>query len=96
MRPVFAIALFGFVAFSTAASAATDEVTIPSSELLSLQTFAAINPSCREWTDGCTICQRDKTDEGHCSTPGIACQAGEIVCKRPAPAPPPPPPVTAQ
>jgi hypothetical protein len=51
-------------------------------EELSLQGFAAPNPLCREWSDGCSVCARDDTDAPHCSTPGIACQPEPIRCRR--------------
>ncbi len=46
-----------------------------------LQNFAAAHAACVEWSDGCTVCKR--TMAVSCSTPGIACQPGAIVCKTP-------------
>jgi hypothetical protein len=54
----------------------------PSAEQLSLQGYAAAKPSCAEWGDGCAICMRGGDGATHCSTPGIACQPGPIVCRR--------------
>jgi hypothetical protein len=85
MRAGWTFALFALMAAAASAPATAQEVKIPSTEELSLQTFAEINQNCREWTDGCSVCQRGKTDYGRCSTPGIACEPGEIVCQRPAP-----------
>jgi len=51
-------------------------------EIVAVLAYGASHPECLGWTDGCVICARG---EGaiHCSTPGIACQPGETVCKRP-------------
>jgi len=48
----------------------------------SLQGYAATHKDCVEWTDGCAVCKRD-ADGVHCSTPGIACQPAELVCRAP-------------
>jgi hypothetical protein len=50
-----------------------------------IQAYATDNPSCLEWTDGCTICTKPDSGEPHCSTPGIACQPAGIQCKKKAP-----------
>ncbi|GJD36128.1 hypothetical protein [Methylobacterium aerolatum] len=43
----------------------------------------ADDPSCLEWSDGCSVCQR--LPEGQaCSLPGIACEPGPQRCLRPA------------
>ncbi|ACA14785.1 conserved hypothetical protein [Methylobacterium sp. 4-46] len=41
----------------------------------------AEDPTCREWTDDCTLCIRDGDAIG-CTTPGIACTRGRMVCTR--------------
>jgi hypothetical protein len=51
----------------------------------SLLGFAAVNPACHEWNDGCATCRRDAAGAVHCSTPGIACQPREVVCREPDP-----------
>jgi hypothetical protein len=56
--------------------------TKASSEQLSLEGYAAAAPLCLEWSDGCATCARDDDSAAHCSTPGIACQAGPIACRR--------------
>ena len=48
-------------------------------EVVAVQAYGAANPACSEWSDGCVVCVRG----GKCSTPGIACQPGEIACKTP-------------
>ena len=50
-------------------------------EAESLHGFAVSHPQCNEWSDGCAVCARDAGVK--CSTPGIACQPAEIVCKAP-------------
>ena len=55
--------------------------TLDPKEQATLQNFGAANSQCREWSDGCAVCQRD--DAVHCSLPGIACQPAEIACKTP-------------
>jgi hypothetical protein len=50
-------------------------------EQKSLRDFGAENPTCGEWNDGCSTCKRDSSGEIHCSTPGIACQPGDRICK---------------
>jgi hypothetical protein len=39
------------------------------------------DPTCAEWSDGCTVCQRTEQGPG-CSTPGIACVPREQQCLR--------------
>ncbi len=62
---------------------AVAEETQPQSEeeLTSLQSFASAHPECAEWNDGCSTCRREAGLR--CSTPGIACEPHEIVCKTP-------------
>jgi hypothetical protein len=60
----------------------TTDAAPVSSEVLSLQGFAAQNRLCQEWGDGCSVCRRDDKDAGRCSTPGIACEPGPIVCRQ--------------
>lgn len=72
LRPVlFVLALI--------APALADEP--PPKEEASLQSFAAAHPECVEWSDGCAVCKRAMAVS--CSTPGIACQPTDIVCKAP-------------
>ncbi|GLS42050.1 hypothetical protein [Methylobacterium brachythecii] len=43
--------------------------------------FPDSDPTCAEWSDGCRACMR--TPDGPvCSTPGIACTAGQQECLR--------------
>lgn len=41
----------------------------------------AEDAACREWTDGCRVCQR-LADGPACSLPGIACTPGPERCLR--------------
>jgi hypothetical protein len=54
---------------------------IPPAEQASLEGFGAAAPLCLEWSDGCAVCARDAGKPANCSTPGIACQPGPIVCR---------------
>ncbi len=76
---IFRLALLA-LALATPARA-DDAPPMPPKEQASLQGFGAAHLECKEWNDGCATCQRDSAV--HCSTPGIACQPGEIVCKAP-------------
>jgi hypothetical protein len=54
---------------------------IPPAEEASLEGFGVATPICLEWSDGCAVCARDAGKPANCSTPGIACQPGPIVCR---------------
>ena len=70
------------LALAVATSARGETASAPSgAERSSLQSYAAVHPECAEWSDGCAICRRDTAV--HCSTPGIACEARDIVCQAP-------------
>jgi hypothetical protein len=62
--------------------ARADEVSPPSAEQSSLQGYATAAPRCVEWSDGCAVCARAGDGAAQCSTPGIACQPGPIVCTK--------------
>lgn len=49
-----------------------------------VQAYGNVNRSCREWTDGCVVCVKNSEDSPSCSTPGIACQPKDVICKGPA------------
>ncbi len=78
---LFALFLLAPFALSRAQDAPAPAPPL-SNESLSLQGFAAQNPLCDEWSDACVVCKRDEKDTPRCSTPGIACQPGPIVCRR--------------
>ena len=58
---------------------------IPPAHPVPIEAYADDNPSCLEWTNGCTICTKAETGAPACSTPGIACQPAGIQCKKKAP-----------
>jgi hypothetical protein len=58
--------------------------SVPTPHHVSIQAYAHDNPSCLEWTDGCTICAKSETGAIACSTPGIACQKAGLQCKKTA------------
>lgn len=45
------------------------------------QSWAEKNPGCLEWSDACFVCKRGDDGKAKCSTVGIACTSGDIVCK---------------
>jgi hypothetical protein len=53
-----------------------------SPEEKSLQGYGLTAPRCIEWTDGCAVCARSGDNVAHCSTPGVACQPGAVVCSK--------------
>ncbi len=54
----------------------------PKGEPVSLMTYGDWNLDCEEWGDACAVCTRTASGKAACSTPGIACQPGKIVCAR--------------
>jgi hypothetical protein len=54
---------------------------LPPREEATLHSFAAAHPECVEWSDSCVVCKRAMSVS--CSTPGIACQPADIVCRTP-------------
>ena len=83
------LALFALLGLSLAPAAADARPPGPaagsSAEEVSLEGFGAGAPLCLEWSDGCAVCARDANQAAHCSTPGIACQPGAIVCRNERP-----------
>ncbi|WP_051953589.1 hypothetical protein [Methylocapsa aurea] len=69
-----------------AGPAFADEPRSPAPVPVSMQAYGDQHLGCLEWTDSCRICRRlDPASQSEaeiaCSTPGIACQPGEIACK---------------
>ena len=52
----------------------------PAADAPTLAGFAVGNPDCAEWTNACQVCKRDAAGAPQCSTPGIACAPGPLVC----------------
>jgi hypothetical protein len=75
------LSIFLSASFAPAAGLVSPPADEPiAREELSLETFGAKNPTCLEWNDGCETCRKDSGGV-HCSTPGIACQPKEAVCR---------------
>lgn len=53
----------------------------PKPEVRTLESYGQSDRACREWTDGCAVCRRQKDDAPGCSLPGIACQPTAVACK---------------
>ncbi len=49
---------------------------------VSVLAYGAAHPDCLEWTDSCRTCLRSPDGRVGCSTPGIACQPKDIVCRK--------------
>jgi hypothetical protein len=82
-RPVLhaCVGLFAIVSSSAFADQAKTP-SVPARHPVPIQAYATDNPSCLEWTDGCTICAKSDTGAVACSTPGIACQRAGLQCKK--------------
>jgi hypothetical protein len=76
-----ALLLLGFTLLARPADADQTSTPPDPKEQANLQGFAAAHPECAEWSDGCAVCMRSPAV--HCSTPGIACEPADIVCKAP-------------
>ena len=73
--------LLGFCLSAQSAAAQTATPTkVPSD--VSVLAYGAAHPECLEWTDSCRTCLRSPDGRVGCSTPGIACQPKDIVCKK--------------
>jgi hypothetical protein len=87
MRLVAAVAILFALAFPALAFPAGAEDAKPEEKPAPAPSEAALafgmsHPDCQEWSDGCVICARG-ADAVNCSTPGIACQPAETVCRPP-------------
>lgn len=70
-------------ALAPARADSPDVPKLPAPRATSMQGYAAADPTCLEWANGCQICQTaGAAGAAACSTPGIACTPGKIVCKR--------------
>ena len=82
MRFVGAAVILVALAFPAAAEETQTQDKPASPPPEAVLAFGASHPECEEWTDGCVVCARG-ADVVNCSTPGIACQPVETICKRP-------------
>ena len=53
----------------------------PAPREVTVVSFGASNAACQRWGDACVICLRGADGAAKCSTPGIACVAGPVVCE---------------
>jgi hypothetical protein len=83
MRLVAAVAILFALAFPAGADDAKPDEKPEPAPSEAVLAFDVSHPECQEWSDGCVICARGD-DVVNCSTPGIACQPVETVCKRSA------------
>ncbi len=82
MRFVAAAVILVALAFPAAADEAKPADKPASQPSEAVLAFGLSHPDCQEWSDGCVICARGE-DAVNCSTPGIACQPVESLCRRP-------------
>ena len=89
-----AVALAFCAALRLQSAAPADEAAAPTKPALTLQNFGRSNADCLEWTNSCAVCRRLAGRPARagrpwsrrgavkfaCSTPGIACLPGELVC----------------
>ena len=54
----------------------------PESSPATVYTYGAENRDCLEWTNACQTCKRNDAGVPACSTPGIACTPGAMVCRQ--------------
>jgi hypothetical protein len=82
-RPILHVCV-GLLALVSSGALADQAKTpsVPAPRPVPIQAYATDNPSCLEWTDGCTICVKSDTGAVACSTPGIACQPAGLQCKK--------------
>ena len=82
-RPILPVCV-GLFAIAPSRALADQAKTppVPPPHHVPIQAYANDNPSCLEWTDGCTICTKAEGGEIACSTPGIACQPAGLQCRK--------------
>jgi len=71
----------GMVASAQADAPKATPMPPPEAPRQTIYSFAGENPDCAEWTNACQTCTRDDKGAPVCSTPGIACTPGQIVCR---------------
>lgn len=77
---LIALCIFGPICAYT--HAAAGPIDPPSGKPnVSMESFGKAHPRCLEWYNICQICKRDSAGAVNCSTPGIACLPGKIVCR---------------
>ena len=81
--PLLALALFAIGAVPRARADAPQAAPLPPPEAgpATVFSYGKENPDCIEWTNACQTCKRDEAGAPACSTPGIACTPGALVCR---------------
>lgn len=78
----FAVALLGGAYIAALADApGPGRMPKPALGPMNVISYGQENPDCSEWTNACQICARDDKGAPQCSTPGIACTPGAMVCR---------------
>jgi len=89
-RFIFRTIAIAFLASPAASALAQTDAASPASPELAqtaIYAYGAGNPDCLEWTNACQVCKRDDSGTAQCSTSGIACVPGEMVCRATRPKP---------
>jgi hypothetical protein len=81
--PLVALAFLALGAVSRARADAPRAEPMPAPEAgpATVFTYGKENPDCVEWTNACQTCTRDDKGAPQCSTAGIACTPGALVCR---------------
>ena len=77
----FAVVLLGGAYVAALADGSKGRMPAPGASPASVFTYGRENADCTEWTNACQICTRDDQGAPQCSTPGIACTPGVMVCR---------------
>lgn len=78
----FAVVLLGGAYVAALADAPRPgQMPKPGAAPMNVMTYGKENSDCAEWTNSCQVCTRDDQDAPQCSTPGIACTPGAMVCR---------------
>ena len=75
-------AVFAVLAIAAGPLAMAEDAPPPASADIPVQAYSATDLACVAWTDSCQLCLRMPDNRAVCSTPGIACTPGPLVCTR--------------
>ncbi len=83
LLPLVALTFLALGAVSRAQADAPRAEPMPAPEAgpATVFTYGKENPDCVEWTNACQTCKRDDKGAPQCSTAGIACTPGAMVCR---------------
>ena len=82
---MFFRAALAVLAIATASLAVAEDAPAPASADIPVQAYGATDLACVAWTDSCQLCLRTPDNRTVCSTPGIVCTPGPLVCTRKKP-----------